>query len=110
MKYFNEKQFKKLEPIKEYLITVERAQFKKATTPGENEIAASVWEEYSGEQTQKSWGCANCVYNLFKKVAQVYFLTMKNNEEKKATQKKKNDTPKKPAPKAKTNNKTAKKK
>lgn len=110
MKYFNEKQLKKLEPITQYLITVERAQFKKATTPGENEIAAEVWEEYSGEQTQKSWGCANCVYNLFKKVAQVYFLTIKNNEKKQATQKKKNDTPKKVAPKAKTNNKTAKKK
>lgn len=110
MKYFNEKQLKKLEPITQYLITVERAQFKKATTPGENEIAAEVWEEYSGEKTQKSWGCANCVYNLFKKVAQVYFLTMKNNEKKQATQKKKNDTPKKVASKPAPKNKTAKKK
>ena len=102
MKYFNEKQLKKLEPIVQYLITVERAQFKKATTPGENEIAAEVWEEYSGEKQQRSWGCSNCVYNLFKKVAQIYFLSMNNQKKKEATQKKKNDTQKKAASKPKT--------
>lgn len=73
---------KALQPYEQYLQTIHIAQFKRATSPRENEEVAKVWEEYSGENIGRSWGCSNCVYNLFKKVAQVYYATLETKKKK----------------------------
>ena len=92
MTYFNEKQMKALKPYEAYLASVHIAQFKRTTSIQENNAVADVWAEYTGTQIKRTWACSNCVYTLYKNVAQVYFATLAENkkgkEDKKTTAKK----------------------
>ena len=92
MNYFNEKQMKALKPYEAYLASVHIAQFKRTTSIQENNAVADVWAEYTGTPIKRTWACSNCVYTLYKNVAQVYFATLKQDkkgkEDKKAPAKK----------------------
>jgi len=100
---------KALKPYEAYLASVHIAQFKRTTSIQENNAVADVWAEYTGTPIKRTWACSNCVYTLYKNVAQVYFATLEANkkgkEDKKAPAKK---TSAKKAP-AKTTKKVNKK-
>lgn len=87
MNYFNEKQMKALKPYEAYLASVHIAQFKRTTSIQENNAVADVWAEYTGSQIKRTWACSNCVYTLYKNVAQVYFATLEANKEDKKDKK-----------------------
>lgn len=92
MGYFSKKQMEALKPYEQYLASVYVAQFKRTTSIQENNAVADVWAEYTGTPIKKVWACSNCVYTLYRNVAQVYFATLAENkkgkEDKKAPAKK----------------------
>lgn len=85
MKYFTKQQLKKLSPFEKHFFNIQNYLYKEHTSPKDNETVADIWDNYTGEKCQRTWGCGQCVYKLFKNAGKVYFESKKYYENKAET-------------------------
>lgn len=86
---FKKEDIKVLEKYESYFQTIIKSQYKRNTTPKENNEVADIWDKYAEVKASRNWGCNNCVYNLYLNVARSYFpsLEILKKSEKKAQNK-----------------------
>lgn len=70
-------QIKKLQPLEKYFNTIEKAQYKRASLRSEDELAADILQAVTGEVQQRNFSCAQCVYNIYNKLAKIYYASIK---------------------------------
>lgn len=83
MKYFTQEQIDKIKFMEPHFNTVIKAQYKIATPTKDNEYVASIYEEATSEKLYKNWGCNKCVFDIFKKIGNLYFESINYLEKQK---------------------------
>lgn len=64
-------QYKRLVPLEEYFVTITRAQYKRASTRREDDIIIATLKELNLPVSKLT--CAKCVYNMYERIAKLYY-------------------------------------
>lgn len=59
--------------------TVLYAQYKRGTTQNDDKTVHDILEAVTGEGIARNYGCSVCVFNIYKRMAQIYY-DQKNKE------------------------------
>lgn len=74
---------RKLKPLEGHFFTSLNLNYKNATNNDENNTVADLYERVTGEKVDRRFACPKCVFELYRKVARIYYDTLKHREEKK---------------------------
>ena len=80
----------------EYLRQVQHG-YKRASTHSQDVIAHRMVEQVTGAKYSMNWGCARCIYDLYKTLSTYYFKAIEKNNQDKTH--KEDEQPEQPEPK-----------
>lgn len=70
----------------EYLRQVQHG-YKRASTHSQDVIAHRLVEQVTGSKYSMNWGCAKCIYDLYKTLSTYYFKAIEKNNNQEKTNK-----------------------
>ena len=70
---FTKEQTELLKPLENVFDTVLNSKYKKGTTRAQNELVAATVNAAKGTNHKFNLSCSQCVFNLYKEAATIYF-------------------------------------